>query len=228
MRRLGVCSRLSECSCLYIKKNINKKESQLQPQLLHPLWGKCVILLQSCIWFRMISLFVGKGQFKEAPGVILTSPPIKDSEEVWNKYNIGQIWPVLSQFFPFSLLKSQIRKFPKNISSHGRIPGLCTPRNTVNKLFQHVSGVPKPQCPLQEAWTQHRWMETASVLGMRPEYFHAGCNRGSISTSNTNSLQFNQLATKLSEHPSTSNILVSLFILVLQWIHLWLVLNLVN
>lgn len=173
MRRLGVCSRLSECSCLYIKKNINKKESQLQPQLLHPLWGKCVILLQSCIWFRMISLFVGKGQFKEAPGVILTSPPIKDSEEVWNKYNIGQIWPILSQFFPFSLLKSQIRKFPKNISSHGRIPGLCTPRNTVNKLFQLVSGVPnsahcrKPEHST-DGWKQQvcwEWDQNISMQG---------------------------------------------------------------
>lgn len=148
---------------------------------------------------------VGKGQFKEALGVMLTSLPIRDSQEVWNKYK-NQIWPTLSQFFPFSLLKSQSRKFPKNISSLRRIPGLRTPRNTVNKLFQHVSGVPKPQCPLQETWTQHRWIETASVLGMRPEHFHAVCNRGSLPTSSTNFLQFNQLATKLSEHPSTSNI----------------------
>lgn len=104
------------------------------------------------------SFSVGKGQFKEAPGVMLTSPPIKDSQEVWNKYKV-QIWPVLSEFFPFSLLKSQSRKFPKNISSLRRIPGFLTPRNTANKFFQHASGVPKPQWPLQEAWTQHTWKQ---------------------------------------------------------------------
>lgn len=35
---------------------------------------------------------------------MLTSRPIKDSQEVWNKYKV-QIWDMLSESFPFSLLK---------------------------------------------------------------------------------------------------------------------------
>lgn len=41
----------------------------------------------------------GKGQFKEASGMMLTSHSIKDSQEVWNKYKV-QIWDILSESFP--------------------------------------------------------------------------------------------------------------------------------
>lgn len=48
-----------------------------------------------------------KGHFKKASGMILTLHPIKDSQEVWNKYKV-QIWDTLSEPFFFSLLKVRV------------------------------------------------------------------------------------------------------------------------
>lgn len=96
----------------------------------------------------------GKGQFKEASGVMLTSCPIKDSQAVCTISTIRnkvQFWDILSDSFPFSLLNSQNGKSPKNISLLRRLPGLLGPRNTMNKVFQHASEDPRPQCPLWEA-----------------------------------------------------------------------------
>lgn len=48
-----------------------------------------------------------KGHFKEASGMILTLHPIKDSQEVWNKYKV-QIWDILAEPYSFSLLKVRV------------------------------------------------------------------------------------------------------------------------
>lgn len=104
---------------------------------------------------------LGIGHLKEASGMMLTSCPIKDSQEVWNKYNV-QIWDILTESFPFSLLNSQSGKSPKNISFLRRLPGLLGRRNTVHKIFQYASSDdPRPQCPLREPWTQYRWKQQA-------------------------------------------------------------------
>lgn len=174
-----------------------------------------------------------KGQFKEAPGMMLTSPPIKDSQDVWNKYMV-QIWPILSEFFPSSLLNSRSGKSPKNISVLRRLSRLLGPRNTVNELLQHASEVPKPQCPLREAWTQHRWKQQVCWE------WHQNISMKSATEGQFpclapvhSSLQFNQLAATLWEHASIYQRYLGRFIQAeqkhaLHWLHLWLVLKLTN
>ena len=60
----------------------------------------------------------GKRQFKEASGMMLTSTPIKDSQEVWNKYKV-QVWDILSESFPFSVLNRQSGKSPRILLCSG-------------------------------------------------------------------------------------------------------------
>lgn len=100
-----------------------------------------------------------KGHFKQASGMILTLHPIKDSQEVWNKYKV-QIWDIIWTLFLLPP-ESQSGKSDKNISLLRRLTGLLGPRNTVKIIFQQVSEHSRPHCPLWENWTRNGWKQVS-------------------------------------------------------------------
>lgn len=134
-----------------------------------------------------------KGHFKKASGTILTLHPIKDSQEVWNKYKV-QIWDILSE--PFFLLppESQSGKSDKNISLLRRLTGLLGPRNTVNTVFQQASEHSRPQCPLWEVWTQNGWKQVSQEWDQNSSMESASQGQSPHLLPHHSSLQFNQLS----------------------------------
>lgn len=133
-----------------------------------------------------------KGHFKKASGMILTLHPIKDSQEVWNKYKV-QIWDILSE--PFFLLppESQSGKSDKNISLLRRLTGLLGPKILWTRFSSKHLSIPD-QCPLWEVWTQNGWKQVSQEWDQNSSMESASEGQSPHLFPHHSSLQFNQLS----------------------------------